>query len=526
MNVSERIDRSFHSRRYHDNEDRPRRLKAQVLAVLTVLVGMAYLAWASWSYNPDHAVLAWILIVSEALCLWLFIMAASGVWRLRFKPPEGLQPDRDYSVDILLSTCNEPFHVIATTMRAVARIEWKGPLKVHVLDDGPSDEVRDLAASLGFTYLSRPRSGVPRDDAKGGNLNFGFRQGTGELVLVLDADQVPHPDIVTRMAGYMKFPRVAFVQSKQDYITYEDDPFYNRSLVFYEAVELGMDNSDCAVSAGTGVLYRRAALEEIGGFVTWNIVEDLTTSYELHSRGWRSFYFPYALSRGLAPTSIWGVYQQRGQWALDTMRLFFWDNPFLKKGLTFPRRLHYATVAESYIFSAFMLPFFFLLPLWTYLTGEAVFAPAISRFVLVRCLYLAVMAAAIHFMCLGEAPAKQFRHLGGLFPVYIKGILRALFSPKGSRKPAYRVNNSRTARPRLDARPAWLAVLPQMTIMGLNLVLPFYALLAGTCDPRLVAGSAFLSAFAVWTLADIVVNALRRKRWPEGDSPDHVYKDA
>ena len=360
-------------RRYNEAEDRPRRITARIFSLLTFAAGLFYLGWSSYYYNSEHPVAAWVLVVAEACCLWLFVLAATTLWRLRFKPSEGLEVKETPSVDVLIPTCSEPENVVRTTLTAVSKIKWQGPLKVYILDDGGSDMVEGMANEFGFTYLSRRKAGEPLTDAKGGNLNFGYRNSKGDLILTLDADQVPDPEIVNRLAGYIFFKKVAFVQSKQSYIAQVGDPFYNSSKVFYDTVELGMDNMDTAISAGTGVLYWRKALDDIGGFVTWNLVEDLTTSFELHSRGWRSFYFPHALSKGLAPDSIWKVYQQRGQWALDTMRLFWWDNPMFKKGLSLRSRLHYSTVASSYIFSALALPFFFLMPIWTYLTGDAVF---------------------------------------------------------------------------------------------------------------------------------------------------------
>ena len=120
------------------------------------------------------------------------------------------------------------------------------------------------------------------------------------------------------------------------------------------------------------MLFRRAALGDIGGFATWNLVEDLTTSYHLHARGWKSFYYPYALSDGLAPDDIWGVMKQRGQWAFDTMRLFFFDNPLVKKGLPGRKRLNYFLIGFTYLTCGFFIPFLFLVPPWVYLTGSSV----------------------------------------------------------------------------------------------------------------------------------------------------------
>ena len=145
-------------------------------------------------------------------------------------------------------------------------------------DDGASDDIRSLATEHGFNYLARVKDATTENHGKAGNLNFGLSKSAGELVLVMDADQVPHANILEALAGYMRFPKLAFIQSEQSFWVPEGDPFFNQDRVFYGAVQPGFENQDAPISCGSGVLYRRAALAEIGGFATWNLVEDLTTS--------------------------------------------------------------------------------------------------------------------------------------------------------------------------------------------------------------------------------------------------------
>lgn len=510
-------------RRYYEAEDRPRRLKAQALSILALLAGAGYLWWVWLSLNMSYPTAALLFLAAEVSCLLLFFFSTLHIWRLRFKPAQGLPMREPRSVDIFIPTCGEPLEVVGKTMQAAAGIQWHGPLTRYVLDDAGRPEVQALAASLGFVYLSRATAGVPNADAKAGNLNFGLKHSSGEFILCLDADQVPEPGIVQALAGYMRFPKVAFVQSRQSYFTPQGDLFYNRSEVFYDVIQLGLDASDAVISCGTGVLYRREALESIGGFVTWNIVEDLTTAYELHARGWQSFYLPHALSRGLAPTDIWSVYQQRGQWTMDTMRLFFYDNPLFKRGLTLRKRLGYCTVAFSYLCAAFLFPYFFSLPVWSYATGHSVLTRYELEFLLIRGFYFALMALAMSYLCQGRQPGKQFKTLAGLFPLYISGILRALWYPKG-RKPAYRVNN-RNALKILARQPGsrLLAVLPQLLILVLNATMPFYALYAGTCPPRLLLANVGVSAVAIWSMSQVVAAALSPVVWDPQDNPESFY---
>ena len=412
-------------RRYMARVDRTRRLFSRIFAFLTIASGLYYIVWAFRAVNPAHPVVGALFLGAEICCLSLFAIATIGVWRLRFKPAASPAADRDYSVDLFVPVCGEPLEIVAKTLAAVKAIEWRGPLRVYVLDDSPSSDVRKLTARLGFEYRSRPREGVDQAGSKAGNLNFGLANSSGELFLVLDADQVPAPNIIEAMVGYMAFAKVAFVQSRQTFHVPEDDPFFNNDPVFYEALQLGLDSGNSVISCGSGVLYRRAALEDIGGFVTWNIVEDLTTSYELRAAGWKSFYYPFPLSVGLAPSDIRSVYQQRGQWALDTMRLFFWDNPLFKRGLDWFGRAAYLILGLTYASSAFVFPFFFLVPVWSYLTGGNVLNGSELEFASVRGAYFVAMAIAMQLLFRGRQPGKQFQMLTGLFPIYAYGTLRA-----------------------------------------------------------------------------------------------------
>lgn len=507
-----------HALRYRDREDRRTLIGSRLLALATMIAGSGYIAWLFTTVNRRHPWMAGTFIAAEIACLLLFLTASFVVWRLRFKPEEGLPIFKPESVDVLITVCGEPLDIVGATLEAASAIHWDGPLRICVLDDGASDGVRELAAHYRFRYLSRRLSGVPLDHAKAGNLNYGLTHTDAELVLVLDADQVAQPQILHALAGYMRFPDVGFIQSRQFFFVPEGDPFFNLDRVFYEAVQLGYDHRDTVLSCGSGVLYRRAALEDIGGFTTWNVVEDLVTSYDLHSRGWRSFYYAYPLTTGLAPADIWGVYRQRSQWALDTMRLFWWDNPLLKRGLSWASRMAYLVIPLSYLSAGFVFPFFFAIPVWTYLTGNSVLAGSELEFVLYRGLYFLLMALAMRALFRRHQAGRQFQMLLGLFPVYIVGTMRALAYPR-FREARYMPNNS-------DGRPkhsALVAVLPQLILLGSNAILPFYAVVASTADPRFILGNAVISAVAIWSLLPVVVATLGKKVWNEQLNPYGLY---
>ncbi len=504
-------------RRYREREDRARRLKALFFSILTLTLGAAYLLWAAWLvvWNPEWQDL--FFLAAETLAYLLLALLAWDVWHLRYHPPAGPEAGAAYPVDIFVPCCGEPLEVIRTTLQAVTRISY-APFRVYVLDDEGSSRVADLARSLGCQYLSRPLAGLPLEDSKSGNLNFGLSRSQGELILVLDADQVPVAEILSRMVGFFREPRLAYVQAKQAFFLPEGDPFYNADEIFYDTVQLSNDQANAVISCGSGVLYRRRALEEMGGFATWNILEDFTTSYELLSRGWKGIYFPYALAQGLAPHTLAGVYRQRYQWSLDTMRLFFWDNPLFKPGLTFGQRRHFLLVMMSYLVSGLVLPVFYLIPILVYWRGYSSLLGQEMIYWALRGAYLAVTILMFRYLFFRRHALKQFKIMCGLFPVYWAAVLGALFYPPG-RKPAYRVNNR---HPFAESGP-WWPLTPHAGLILLHLTLPFLSLRLGWALPGLIAFNAVFSAAIIWVLADLALAAGTRLQWTPAMDPRRAY---
>ena len=197
------------------------------------------------------------------------------------------------------------------------------------------------------------------------------------------------------------------------------------------------------------------------------------------SRGWQCIYFPHPLSRGLAPATLAGVYRQRFQWCLDTMRLFFWDNPLWKSGLNWPQKRHFLIVMLSYLASGLVFPIFYSLPLLVYWRGHSCLQGYELPYGVLRLAYLAATVLMFHYLFFHREPLKQFKMLCSLFPVHALAIGAALFYPPG-RKPAYRVNN------RLPFAEAgrWWHWAPHVGLIIPHLTLPLISLWQGWASAR------------------------------------------
>jgi cellulose synthase (UDP-forming) len=106
--------------------------------------------------------------------------------------------------------------------------------------------------------------GRPRH-AKAGNLNNALLQTQGELILILDADQVPQPTILDRTLGYFRDPRMAFVQTPQPFYNIPPgDPFGSAAPLFYGPIQQGKDGWNAAFFCGSNAVLRREALMQVG----------------------------------------------------------------------------------------------------------------------------------------------------------------------------------------------------------------------------------------------------------------------
>ena len=236
----------------------------RTLVLGTLGLGLNYLLWRyfnsiNWNFWP----LALALVLAEtysAIDGWLFGLS---VWRPRRRvaPPP---PPEAATVDIFITCYNEPVELVCETVRAAAAIRY--PHRTYVLDDGSSAAMRAMAHAEGVGYIVRSTDWTHHErHAKAGNLNNALFQTQGAFILILDADQIPSPEILDRTLGYFDDPRVAFVQTPQwFYNVPPGDPLGSQAPLFYGPIMQGKDGWNAAFFCGSNAVLRREALMQLG----------------------------------------------------------------------------------------------------------------------------------------------------------------------------------------------------------------------------------------------------------------------
>jgi cellulose synthase (UDP-forming) len=248
--------------------------------------------------------------------------------------------------------------------------EIRGPHVTWVLDDGRRPEVQALATRLGVRYLTREDN----RHAKAGNINAALPRTHGDLILFLDADHVPMPDILEATLGYFDDPEVALVQTPHDFFN-RDSVQHTRAArheqtLFYDVIACGKDRHNAMFWCGSATVIRRAALEAVGGVLTHTVAEDFHTTIAMHARGWRTRYHNETLVQGLAPHDLAGFLLQRARWARGNLRVFRTaENPLTCRGLTPRQRTSYFASLFGY-FSGLQRLALLVVLVWTLTTAR------------------------------------------------------------------------------------------------------------------------------------------------------------
>jgi cellulose synthase (UDP-forming) len=338
-----------------------RKTAVRAATIVALLATTAYLLWRGLA-TLDLSVW-WIavpLLLLEVHALVSLALYAVPLWDLdAVRPP---RPVDGYAgrLAVLIPTYNESLEVLLPTVAAAVSVDL--PHETWVLDDGDRPEVARLADSLGARYLARS----DRSHAKAGNVNNALRHVDAEIIAILDADHVASRDLLRNTLGYFVDPRVALVQTPQDF--YNDDSFehhesrtrgvlgrlrlwpgrragrprrFSEQEMFYRGLQPGRNRFDAAFWCGTGAVVRVEALRAVGGLAVETVTEDIHTTIRLHRAGWKTRYHNEVLARGLAAANAPQYLEQRVRWGTGAMQVLRQENPAFVSGLTVMQRLSY-----------------------------------------------------------------------------------------------------------------------------------------------------------------------------------------
>jgi cellulose synthase (UDP-forming) len=442
----------------------------RLIAIFALIVTVFYLYWrVTETLNPEARLFSWALWSAElfsAVSTFLFYFA---VWRpLTRKSPE---PLLNRTVDVFIPTKDESVSVLRKSLLACN--DMKYPHRTVLLDDGDRPEVKALCDELNIDYLARPS----HEGAKAGNLNYALEHSTAEFIAVFDADHAPLPHFIDRLIGYFRDDKVAFVQAPQEF--YNIDSFQHRvdhkkkyiwgeQYLFFSLIQPGRDRWGAAYFVGSCALLRRKALDDVGGFATGSITEDMLTSIKIHGKGWKSAYHNENLAYGIAAETLLPFHIQRYRWGIGGWQVFFKANPLFVRGLSLSQRLCYLA-GMIYPIEGFQKLIFYATPPIALFTGVLPMRALDINYILHFVPYYVITLFAFNEMGRGYGGNLLLEQFSmGKYATYIRS-LGAFFLRGGRSK--FRV----TPKGRAGAH-SHLLIIPQAAVLVVSIIAITWAL--------------------------------------------------
>ncbi|KWU51214.1 glycosyltransferase [Pseudomonas palleroniana] len=333
------------------------------LTFIAFLCG-SVLVWIGYDYSQQYStwfsVTVGILLALGALGVFIVLLTeahelAEAVWthkrRREFLPVEG---DSHYrpKVSIHVPCYNEPPEMVKQTLDALAALDYPD-YEVLIIDNNTKDPavwepVRDYCETLGprfkFFHVS-PLAGF-----KGGALNYLIPHTAkdAEVIAVIDSDYCVSPNWLKHMVPHFADPKIAVVQSPQDYRDQNESTFKKLCYAEYKGFfHIGMvtrNDRDAIIQHGTMTMTRRSVLEELG-WADWCICEDAELGLRVFEKGLSAAYYHDSYGKGLMPDTFIDFKKQRFRWAYGAIQIIKRHTASLLRGkdteLTRGQRYHF-----------------------------------------------------------------------------------------------------------------------------------------------------------------------------------------
>lgn len=337
-------------------------MKERILLFIIVF-GMGVFIYVFQSYFNTVWGLALLCVLMVIYTIFMNLSYKFKTRKLK-KYPEIINENYKPSVTVMIPAHNEE-SVISSTVENILAMDYEN-FDIIVIDDRSTDNTSNVIKELEQKYdrvtaLIRPQDAFP---GKSAVLNDAFKIAKGDAILVFDADATVEPDFLKKMVPNLEPKDVGAVQARKIIRNKNVNLLtrcQNNEYTMDSHLQVGRDSVKGAVELrGNGELIKREAIEDIGGWNNYTIVDDLDMSTRLHIKGWDIRFCIDAVVFEEGIIYLKPLYRQRRRWLEGTIRRYleyFGDVLFSKE-----MSLRASLDMMAYV-SEFIMPSWFLMEL-------------------------------------------------------------------------------------------------------------------------------------------------------------------
>jgi len=279
----------------------------------------------SWIYT-----LAIVGMAVFGFHLLLLALIAVAAWMRGARAPAPA-PARWPSVLVQLPVFNERY-VVERLIAAAAALDYPPHLlTVQVLDDS-TDDTASIARACAAYHRARGRDVTYHHRAnrvgfKAGALAEGLASSTAEFVAVFDADFAPPPDFLRRaIPAFFVAPRLGMLQARWEHLNPDQNALTRAQALgadgYFMVDQVARSSAGLLMNFnGSAGVWRRACIDDAGGWQGDTLAEDLDLSYRAQLKGWRLDYRADLAVPAELPSSIMALKNQQFRWATGAFQV-------------------------------------------------------------------------------------------------------------------------------------------------------------------------------------------------------------
>ena len=268
-----------------------------------------------------------LMVLLSSIALHRLALALAA-YRRRLAPPPP-EPGEWPTVLVQVPLYNERY-VAERVIDAVCGLEYpRERLSIQILDDSTDGTSAIVAAAVarwarGGLDIAHVRRGN-REAFKAGALAAGLKQSTAELVAVFDADFAPPADMLMRLVPEFQDAKVGMVQARWGHINRRESVLTHTEAILLDGHFANEHGGRFARGCffnfnGTAGIWRRATIDDAGGWSGATLTEDLDLSYRAQLRGWRFVYRDDVEVPGELPADVKAFKSQQHRWAKGSIQ--------------------------------------------------------------------------------------------------------------------------------------------------------------------------------------------------------------
>jgi len=221
-------------------------------------------------------------------------------------------------VSIIVPAFNEQ-EVIESSLASLLELRYPY-YEIIAVDDGSSDATFEKMKTFEGNHFGVRVSVFRKENSgKADTLNYGIRRSKAPVIVCMDSDSRLTPEALRYAVGHFRDPHVGAVAGNVKVINRHNIWTKLQALEYIEGLNI-VRNAQAFwrtvnVIPGPMGIFRRTAIESVGGYDSDTYAEDFDLTVKILADGWKIHYEPKAVAFTEAPEELLDIIKQRYRWS-------------------------------------------------------------------------------------------------------------------------------------------------------------------------------------------------------------------